>query len=142
MLPEPSAVAAPHDGDELDAEGVPDLDGAEPGDPTAHEGMIPPRAHKQAPDDYWHQDTLEERLREEVPDRVRGSDEVARLQDPETDDTEDGSDWQADRGDEAGAPSAEEAAIHVRARPPYAVDNPKDSYTGERLDESGAPLED
>src|SRR5947209_5764923 len=61
-------------GDELDAEGVPDLDGAEPGDPTAHEGMIPPRAHKQAPDDYWHQDTLEERLREEVPDRVRGSD--------------------------------------------------------------------
>jgi hypothetical protein len=129
-------------GDELDAEGIPDLDGAEPGDPTAHEGMIPPHDHKQAPDDYWHQDTLDERLREEVPDLVRASDQVARLQDPETDDTEDASDWQADQGDDAGAPGAEEAAIHVRKRPTYAVDNPRDSYTGERLDESGVPLED
>ena len=128
--------------DELDAEGVPDLDGAEPGDPTVHEGLIPPRDHKQAADDYWHQDSLDERLRQEVPDRVRGSDEVARLQDPETDDPEGASDWQAEQGDEAGAPSAEEAAIHVRTRPNYAVDNPKDSYTGERLDEDGRPLEE
>lgn len=128
--------------DELDAEGVPDLDDALPGDPTVNEGLIPPHDHKQAPDDYWHQDTLDERLREEVPDRVRTLDEVARLQDPETDDTEDASDWQTDRGDEGGAPSAEEAAIHVRTRPAYAVDNPRDSYTGERLDERGEPIDD
>src|SRR5256714_12290568 len=96
--------------DELDAEGIPDLDGAEPGDPTVHEGLIPPRDHKQAPDDYWHQDSLDERLREEVPDRVRGSDQGARLQDPETDDPEGASGWQAEEGDEAGAARAADKA--------------------------------
>jgi hypothetical protein len=128
--------------EELDAEGIPDLDGAEPGDPTAHEGMIPPRDRKQAPDDYWHQDTLDQRLREEVPDQVRPQDEVARLQDPETEDPAEASDWQTEEGDEGGALSAEEAAIHVRDRPTYAVDNPKDSYTGESLDEGGEARED
>src|SRR2546430_17628064 len=128
--------------DELDAEGVPDLDGAEPGDPTVHEGMIPPRDHKQAPDDYWHQDSLDERLREEVPDRVRGSDKVARLQNPETDDPEGASGWQAEEGDEAGAPSAEEAAIHVRTRPNYPGGKPQESYTRQSPDEDRRPLDE
>src|SRR5437870_10945305 len=51
--------------EDLDSEGQPDLIGALPekeitGD--AQEGEIPPREFKQAPDDYWHQDTLDERL--------------------------------------------------------------------------------
>ncbi|HYM51393.1 MAG TPA: hypothetical protein VET65_12600 [Candidatus Limnocylindrales bacterium] len=127
--------------EDLDAEGLPDLDGALPADPTAHEGLIPPRDHKQAPDDYWHQDSLDERLREEVPDRVRDAEEPPRLQDAETENPESGSDWQVPAGDEGGAPSAEEAAIRVSERAPGALDNPRDSYTGEALDQDGETLE-
>ncbi len=52
-------------GEELDAEGMPDLDDSLPqkemtGD--AQEGLIPPADHKQAPDDIYAQDTLEQRL--------------------------------------------------------------------------------
>src|SRR2546428_13542017 len=69
--------------EDLDSEGQPDLMGALPqkeitGD--AQEGEVPPRDYKQAPDDYFHQDTLDERLREEVPDRVRpDAEEVRRV---------------------------------------------------------------
>src|SRR6202521_3651430 len=60
--------------EDLDSEGQPDLIGALPGKEItgdAQEGEVPPRDYKQAPDDYFHQDTLAERLREEVPDRIR-----------------------------------------------------------------------
>src|SRR6059058_6316909 len=75
--------------EDLDSEGQPDLIGALPekeitGD--AQEGEIPPRDYKQAPDDYWHQDTLDERLREEVPDRVRADKDEVRLVDDESED--------------------------------------------------------
>ena len=67
--------------EDLDSEGQPDVMGALPqkeitGD--AQEGEVPPRDYKQAPDDYYHQDTLDERLREEVPDRVKADQEEVR----------------------------------------------------------------
>src|SRR5437879_11077651 len=75
--------------EDLDSEGQPDLMGALPqkeitGD--AQEGEVPPRDYKQAPDDYYHQDTLDERLREEVPDRVRADKDEVRLVDDEAED--------------------------------------------------------
>src|ERR1700716_3710249 len=68
--------------EDLDSEGQPDVMGAPPqkeitGD--AQEGEVPPRDYKQAPDDYYHVDTLDERLREEIPDRVRPDVEEVRL---------------------------------------------------------------
>src|ERR1700704_3973736 len=68
--------------EDLDSEGQPDLMGALPqkeitGD--AQEGEVPPRNYKQAPDDYFHQDTLDERLREEVPDRITPDVDEVRL---------------------------------------------------------------
>src|SRR2546430_4964683 len=67
--------------EDLDSEGQPDLIGALPGKEItgdAQEGEVPPRDYKQAPDDYFHQDTLDERLREEVPDRVRADEPEVR----------------------------------------------------------------
>src|SRR5439155_26864061 len=75
--------------EDLDSEGQPDLIGALPGKEItgdAQEGEIPPREYKQAPDDYWHQDTLDERLSEERPDRVRADEEEVRLIDDESED--------------------------------------------------------
>jgi len=121
--------------EDLDSEGQPDLIGALPekeitGD--AQEGEIPPRQYKQAPDDYWHQDTLDERLSEERPDRVRADEPEVRLLD---DEEETGSDLRSELGDEGGYPSAEEAAVHVRDKAPGAVDTDIDSYTGEPVEE-------
>jgi len=109
--------------EDLDSEGQPDLMGALPqkeitGD--AQEGEVPPRDYKQAPDDYFHQDTLDERLREEVPDRVRPDAEEVRLIDDES---------------EGGSPSAEDAAMHVVEEAPGAVDRKIDSYTGDPVEE-------
>src|SRR3979411_499698 len=75
--------------EDLDSEGQPDLMGALPqkditGD--APEGEVPPRDYKQASNDYFHQDTLDERLREEVPDRVTPDVEEVRLIDDESED--------------------------------------------------------
>src|ERR1700716_1136314 len=100
--------------EDLDSEGQPDLMGALQqkeitGD--AQEGEVPPRDYKQAPDDYFHQDTLDERLREEVPDRVRPDVEEVRLIDDESDDG--GAELRSELGDEGGYPSAEEAGLHV-----------------------------
>src|ERR1700716_1328073 len=100
--------------EELDSEGQPDVMGALPqkeitGD--AQEGEVPPRDYKQAPDDYFHQDTLDERLREEIPDRVRPDVEEVRLIDDESDDG--GAELRSELGDEGGYPSAEEAGLHV-----------------------------
>jgi hypothetical protein len=120
--------------EELDSEGIPDLDGPLPqkeitGDPQ--EGIIAPRDYKQAPDDYYHMDTLEERLKEEVPDRgAREVEGPARLID---DESETGGDASAQLGDEGGAAGAEDAAVHVVDELPGGVDRDTDSYTGEKL---------
>jgi hypothetical protein len=122
--------------EDLDSEGQPDLMGALPqkeitGD--AQEGEVPPRAYKQAPDDYFHQDTLDERLREEVPDRISADVEEVRLID---DDVEDGGgELRSERGDEGGYPSAEEAAMHIVDEAPGAVNKKIDSYTGDPVEE-------
>jgi len=122
--------------EELDAEGIPDLDDSLPekeitGD--AQEGLVPPSDRKLAPDDIYARDTLDQRLREEVPDRIKEEDEAPRLMDSGSDDLEDRSAAETETGDEGGAPSAEESAIHVTDEPPGVVDDDRDSYTGERV---------
>jgi hypothetical protein len=122
-------------GEELDAEGIPDLDDSLPlkemtGD--AQEGLIPPADHKQAPDDIYAQDTLDQRLREELPDRLSRSDDAPHLMDPGSEELQDGS-AVAETGDEAGALSPEESAIHVTAEPGGVVHRDVDSYTGEPI---------
>jgi hypothetical protein len=128
-------ASLPEDED-LDSEGQPDLMGAlEQKEITgdAQEGEIPPRDYKQAPDDYFHQDTLDERLREEVPDRVTADVEQIRLLD---DDFEDGGgELRSEKGDEGGYPSAEEAAMHVVDEAPGAVNKKIDSYTGDPVED-------
>src|ERR1700736_1178976 len=93
--------------EDLDSEGQPDVMGALhqkeiTGD--AQEGEVPPRGYKQAPDDYFHQDTLAERLRDAVPDRVRPDAEEVRLIDDESEDG--GGELRSELGDEGGYPSA------------------------------------
>jgi len=122
--------------EDLDSEGQPDLMGALPqkeitGD--AQEGEVPPRDYKQAPDDYFHQDTLDERLREEVPDRVRPDVEEVRLIDDESEDG--GGELRSEMGDEGGSPSAEDAAMHVVEEAPGAVNRKIDSYTGDPIED-------
>jgi hypothetical protein len=122
--------------EDLDSEGQPDLMGALQqkeitGD--AQEGEVPPRDFKQAPDDYFHQDTLDERLREEVPDRVSADVEEVRLIDDESEDG--GGELRSEKGDEGGYPSAEEAAMHIVDNAPGAVDKKIDSYTGDPVEE-------
>jgi hypothetical protein len=122
--------------EDLDSEGQPDVMGALPqkeitGD--AQEGEVPPRDYKQAPDDYYHQDTLDERLREEVPDRVKADQEEVRLLDDEFEDG--GGELRSEKGDEGGYPSAEEAAMHVVDDAPGAVNKKIDSYTGDPVEE-------
>lgn len=121
--------------EDLDSEGQPDPIGALPekeitGD--AQEGEIPPRDHKQAPDDYYHRDTLDERLAQERPDRVRADQEDVRLID---DEAETGGDLDSELGDEGGYPSAEDAAVHLTDNPPGAVDRKIDSYTGDPVED-------
>ncbi|HXN04180.1 MAG TPA: hypothetical protein VN895_05050 [Candidatus Acidoferrum sp.] len=128
-------AALPEDED-LDSEGQPDLMGALPskeitGD--AQEGEVAPRDYKQAPDDYFHQDTLDERLREEVPDRLSADVEEVRLIDDESEDG--GGELRSEKGDEGGYPSAEEAAMHIVDNAPGAVNKKIDSYTGDPVEE-------
>jgi hypothetical protein len=122
--------------EDLDSEGQPDVMGALPqkeitGD--AQEGEVPPRDYKQAPDDYYHQDTLDERLREEVPDRVKADQEEVRLLDDEFEDG--GGELRSEKGDEGGYPSAEEAAMHIVEDAPGAVNKKIDSYTGDPVED-------
>src|SRR2546421_12131759 len=122
--------------EDLDSEGQPDLIGALPekeitGD--AQEGEVAPRDYKQAPDDYFHQDTLDERLREEVPDHFRPDVEEVRLIDDESDDG--GGELRSELGDEGGYPSAEDAAMHVVDEAPGAVNRKIDSYTGDPVED-------
>jgi hypothetical protein len=121
--------------EDLDSEGQPDLIGALPGKEItgdAQEGEVPPRNYKQAADDYYHQDTLDERLSEERPDRITPDEQEVRLLDEEF---ESQGDMRSQEGDEGGYPSAEEAAIHVREDVPGGVDSDIDSYTGEPVEE-------
>jgi hypothetical protein len=99
----------------------------------AQEGEVPPRDYKQAPDDYFHQDTLDERLREETPDRVKADVEQIRLLDDEFEDG--GGELRSEKGDEGGYPSAEEAAMHIVDDAPGAVNKKIDSYTGDPVDD-------
>ena len=131
----PGGGALPENED-LDSEGQPDLIGALPGKEItgdAQEGEVPPRDYKQAPDDYFHQDTLDERLAEEVPDRIRPDVDQVRLLDDESDDG--GAELRSELGDEGGYPSAEEAAMHVVKEAPGAVNRKIDSYTGDPVED-------
>jgi hypothetical protein len=123
--------------EDLDSEGQPDLMGALPGKEItgdAQEGEVPPRDYKQAPDDYFHQDTLDERLREEVPDGVRAADvDEVRLVDDESE--AGGGELRSELGDEGGYPSAEDAAMHVVKEAPGAVNRKIDSYTGDPVED-------
>lgn len=107
--------------EDLDAEGIPDLDDELlekeiTGDPQ--EGMVPPRDYKQAPDDIYAKDTLDQRLAEEEPDRLgTPQDEFPRLMDPAAGDLEARNAVEIETGDEAGAASPEESAVHVIERP-------------------------
>jgi len=109
----------PHSED-LDSEGIPDLDDELrtkeiTGDPQ--EGMVPIRDYQQGADDIYARDTLDQRLAEEEPDRLTLPDHSPRLMDPEAGDLEDRSEFEPETGDEAGALSAEESAIHEVKRP-------------------------
>lgn len=121
--------------EDLDSEGQPDLIGALPGKEItgdSQEGEAPPREYKQAPDDYYHKDTLDERLREERPDAVRPDQEEVRLLD---DEAETGGDLDSELGDEGGYPSAEEAAMRITTDVPGGVDRKTDSYTGDPIED-------
>ena len=111
--------AKPHSED-LDSEGLPDLDDELrakeiTGDPQ--EGMVPTRDYQQGADDIYARDTLDQRLAEEEPDRLTLPEDSPRLMDPESGDLEDRNEFEPETGDEAGALSAEEAAIHEIKRP-------------------------
>jgi len=81
-------------------------------------------------DRVLRQDTLDDRLREERPDRVRPDDQPALVIDlqPET-----GNSIDAELSEDEAYPAAEEAAVHVLEEPPGAVDRDTDSYTGEKI---------
>ena len=116
---------------DLDSEGIPPLEGALPekeitGDPQ--EGVWPPRDRPLSP--LLRQDTLDDRLRAEVPDRMRSDDHPALLIDNES---ETGNDVDAELSGDELYPPAEEAAVHVVEEPPGAVDHDTDSYTGEKV---------
>jgi len=86
----------------------------------------------QPSDDYRHQDTLDERLREERPDELvdTGDNREGKFSDPETDAV--GDEHPGVLGDENEA-TAEEAAIRVDREAPGAVDSDVDSYTGDKV---------
>ena len=120
---------------DLDSEGVPPLEGALPekettGDPQ--EGVWPPRDYSVSRR-ILRQDTLDRRLKEEVPDRIRPDDRSELLVDdqPETGDAIDAE--LAETKDDAVYPAAEEAAVRIVEEPPGAVDRDTDSYTGEKI---------
>jgi hypothetical protein len=122
--------------EDLDSEGQPDLEGALPGKEItgdAQEGEIPPGDRYYAYDDRVHIDTLDERLREEAPDRVSADAEEVRLLDDEFEDG--GGELRSEFGDEGGYPSAEEAAMHIVDKAPGGVDKKIDSYTGDPVED-------
>jgi hypothetical protein len=83
------------------------------------------------PGDYRHQDTLEERLREERPDSQASSTEPKGKFDE--DETEAVGDTHAGVLDDDNDSTGEEAAVHVADDAPGAVDSDTDSYTGDKV---------
>ncbi|MEW9549556.1 DUF5709 domain-containing protein [Nonomuraea sp. NPDC050783] len=71
--------------------------------------------HEVVPDDPRHRDTLDERLRREAPDRLRGHRPLHRLTQPDEGLGPDRDDEELaeDRGADTGDLSAEERAIHI-----------------------------
>lgn len=117
---------------DLDSEGIPPLEGALPekeltGDPQ--EVTWPPRDHPLA--ELLQPDTPDDRLREEVSDRVRPDDQPALLID---DEPETGDEIDAELSDDEIYSAAEEAAVRIVEKPPGAVDRDIDSYTGSRCE--------
>jgi len=108
---------------------------------------MPPSTHYRVLDDGFRVDTLDDRLREEVPDRVSADVEEVRLIDDESFDgggaddgggpDHGGGELRSEFGDEGGYPSAEEAALHIVDEAPGAVKRDIDSYTGEPIDKLG-----
>jgi hypothetical protein len=83
------------------------------------------------PGDYRHQDTLDERLREERPDDQTSSTEPKGKFDE--DETEAVGDTHAGVLDDDNDSTGEEAAVHLANDAPGAVDSDTDSYTGDKV---------
>ena len=84
------------------------------------------------PSDFRHQDTLEERLREERPEEEAGPSEEPRdrFDEPET---EAAGDTHAGVLDDENDSTAEEAAVHVQDEAPGGTNSDTDSYTGDKV---------
>lgn len=83
------------------------------------------------PGDYRHQDTLDERLREERPDDQTSSTEPKGKF--HEDETEAVGDTHAGVLDDDNDSTGEEAAVHLANDAPGAVDSDTDSYTGDKV---------
>lgn len=127
--------------DHPEDEGIPEMEGPPPqqqGTSDAPEGMVLPRDVARAADDFGttaaeqrEGEPLDERLREEEPDRAAGEgrDQAGRLLDDGGDDTE--KDLVADEAEEDTAGlTAEESAMRVQDGAPGAVDAPDDYVEG------------
>ncbi|HEY0492670.1 MAG TPA: hypothetical protein VGD57_04295 [Candidatus Dormibacteraeota bacterium] len=86
----------------------------------------------QIPGDYRHQDTLDERLREERPDNQASLSEEpkGKFDEPESEAV---GDTHAGVLDDENDSTAEEAAIHTSDEAEGAVDTDTDSYTGDKI---------
>ena len=116
---------------ELEANGVPDLEGPLPekaitGD--GQEGLVPPRNTLQGADEWGvtaseqaRPETVADRAKRELPDRPpTARDDVGRIVDPadtDVDVVDDEKDAVASIAGDASALSAEEQAMHVEAEP-------------------------
>jgi hypothetical protein len=87
---------------------------------------------KETPGDYRHQDTLDERLREERPDNQSSLGEQPRGKFDEAE-TEAVGDTHAGVLDDENNSTAEEEAVHTADDAPGAVDTDTDSYTGDKI---------
>lgn len=87
---------------------------------------------KEIPGDYRHQDTLDERLREERPDNQAnlGEEPKGKFDEPETEAV---GDTHAGVLDDENNSTAEEEAVHTSDEAEGAVDTDVDSYTGEKI---------
>jgi hypothetical protein len=84
------------------------------------------------PSDYRHQDTLDERLREERPDNEASMGEEPKGKFDESE-TEAVGDTHSGVLDDDNDSAAEEQAVHTADDAPGAVDTEIDSYTGDKI---------
>jgi hypothetical protein len=83
------------------------------------------------PGEFRHQDTLDERLREEGPDnQALGEEPKGKFDESETEAV---GDTHAGVLDDDNDSAAEEQAVHTADDAPGAVDTDTDSYTGEKI---------